>query len=189
MIYSIQAECCSLATGQREKNLECPQMEADTIMFYIYTKLWEKGELELLSLMQQIRILLSWLPMLLTKFKVFWVDACLCQFHWQLILIGLQFIIYFIIWCLHKHSIYDIIGKSLYLTVKSYVLQKWQRWSSHYMSIQALMQVSGLFWAWKDIYLAQGEEKSTEDNIITARWVESNFISDACNFIFTASFV
>ena len=139
--------------------------------------------------MQQIRISLSWLPMLLTKFKVFWVGVCLCQFHWQLILIGLQFIIYFIISCLHKHSIYDIIRKSLYLTVKSYVLQKWQRWSSHYMSIQALMQVFGLFWAGKDICLAQGEEKSTEDNIITERWVGSNFISGACNFIFTASFV
>ena len=45
VIYSIQDECCSLVTGQRKKHLECHHMEADTIIFYIYAKLLEKGEL------------------------------------------------------------------------------------------------------------------------------------------------
>ena len=54
-------------------------METDTIIFYIYAKLWEKGEL--LSLMQKIRMLLSWLPMLLTKFQMFWVSESLCYFY------------------------------------------------------------------------------------------------------------
>ena len=44
MIYSIQDECCILVTRQRKKHLECHYMEANTIIFYIYAKLQEKGE-------------------------------------------------------------------------------------------------------------------------------------------------
>ena len=42
VIHSIQDEFCNLVTGQRKKHLECHHMEADTMIFYIYVKLWEK---------------------------------------------------------------------------------------------------------------------------------------------------
>ena len=45
VIYSIQDKCCRLVTGQRKEYVECHHMEADTIIFYIYAKLKEKGEL------------------------------------------------------------------------------------------------------------------------------------------------
>ena len=45
MIYSIQDECCSLVTGKRKELLERHHIEAETIIFYIYAKLREKGQL------------------------------------------------------------------------------------------------------------------------------------------------
>ena len=61
---------------------------------------------ELLSLMQRMRMLLPWLPMLLTKSQVFWVSACVCQFYYKFILIGLVLILYFITRSFRKHNIY-----------------------------------------------------------------------------------
>ena len=49
VIYSIQDECCSLATGQGKNHLQCHHMVADTIIVYICAKLWEKGELRTIT--------------------------------------------------------------------------------------------------------------------------------------------
>ena len=37
-IYSIQKHCSDISTGDEMHELECYQMEADTIMFYIYAQ-------------------------------------------------------------------------------------------------------------------------------------------------------
>ena len=81
-------------------------MESEQQYFTFMLNCANRESWELLSLMQEIRMLLSWPPMLLMKFQVFWVSACMYQFYLKLILIGLQFILYFVSPSFHKHNIY-----------------------------------------------------------------------------------